>query len=71
MAVQAQANGSRGDELDAGDVFIDANLMAGETAHGHGGVDGLALGLFRMALGTFGSINVLVQWNRVNCGASA
>jgi hypothetical protein len=45
VAGDAKRGRSGGDQLDARDVFVDADLMAAQAAHGHGGMNGLALGL--------------------------
>src|SRR5579872_1980642 len=44
----AERIGSGGDQLDPGDIFIDANFVATGAAHLDCGVDGLALGLVLM-----------------------
>jgi hypothetical protein len=45
--------------------------MAGRAAHGHGGMNILALGFVIMALKAFGGVRVLVQRNRMNRGIGA
>ena len=60
MAREAKRRGRSGDQLDACDVFIDPDLMAAQTARGHGGMYRLAFGLILVALKAFGSVGVLV-----------
>ena len=54
VAGDAERDRSGGNELDACDVLVDANLMATGAAGGHGRVDGLALALVFMALKALG-----------------
>ena len=63
---QAELVGSRRDQLDAGDVAIDPDLVATQAAHRDGGMDELTLALFAMAFKAFGGICFWVQRNRVN-----
>ena len=65
IVVTGETNGgrARGDELYAGDIFVDADLVAARTTHRDSGVYELSLGLVFVALDTFGRVGVLVQWN--------
>ena len=71
MTGEAERRRRSGDQLDARDVFVYADLMAAQTARGHGGVNGLAFGFVLVALQAFCRIGVLVQRNGMNCGAGA
>lgn len=66
MAGQAESLRRRGNQLDAGDVFIDANLMATRAAHLDGGMDGLALGLVLVAFQAGLGIGVRFERNWVD-----
>lgn len=50
MAGNAQAGWSGGDQLDAGDIFVDADLMATQTSRAHGGMHRFALAGVLVAL---------------------
>ena len=71
MAGEAKGNWSRGDQLDARDVSVDPNFMAARAAHGHGGVDGLALCFVVVAFKTFSGVHFGVQRDGMNRGGSA
>jgi hypothetical protein len=71
VAGQAELGGSGRGELYAGDVLVDANLVAGGAAQGYGGMDGLSLGLILVTLNALGGVGVFFEGNRVNSGVSA
>ena len=71
MAGDAKRSRRGGDQLDAGNVFIDPDLMAAQAAGGHGGMNGLAFRFVVVALQALGGIGVLVQRNRMNHGGGA
>jgi len=59
--VRAKRRGRSGDQLDACDVFIDPDLMAAQTARGHGGMYRLTFGLILVALKAFGKASVFLS----------
>ena len=69
--VNAKRGWGGGDELDAGDVFVDADLMAACAAGGHGGMNGFAFVLAFVALEALGGVGVLVEGDGMHGGASA
>ena len=69
--VMQSADGSGGDELDAGDVFVDPDLVAAQAARGHGGMNRLALCFVLVALEAFGGGRVLIERDGMNRGAGA
>jgi len=71
MAGDANCGRGRGDQLDAGHIFIDPDLVAGQAARLHCGMNGLSLGLILMAFEALGGIGLGVQRNRVNGGSGA
>ena len=66
MAGEAKPERHSRDQLHAGDIFVDPDLMAGETACSHGGVHGFALVLVAMTFKALGLVRVLFERNRVN-----
>ncbi len=58
---------SRGDELYAGDVFVDPHLVTAHAAHRDRGVDSFSLGLVFVTLNAFGCVRLRVERDRVNC----
>ena len=70
VAGDAQRLRRGGDQLDASDVFVDADLMTTGAAHGDGGVNILAFGLVFMALDALRRIGILVEWNWMGGRAS-
>jgi len=58
MAGEANRGGRGGDQLDARDIFIDPDFMAGHAARLHGGMNGLSLGLVLVALEALGSVGL-------------
>jgi len=56
----AKALRSRGDQLDASDIFVDPYLVARQTAHRHRGVNRLPLGFVLVTFQALGGVNVLV-----------
>ena len=66
MAGQAEGLRRRGDQFDARDVFVDANLMATRAAHLDGGVDGLAFGLIFVTFQAGLGVCFCVQRNRMD-----
>jgi len=71
MAGEAERGRRGGDELDAGYILIDADLMATETAGGHGGMHGLALGFVFVAFKALGGVGLGVERNRMDRGGGA
>jgi len=71
VAGNAKRGWGGGDELDAGDVFIDPDLMAASAAGGHRGVNGFAFVFAFMALEALGGVGVLVEWDGMDGGAGA
>ena len=69
--VRQSADGVAVIELDAGDIFIDADLMAAQAARRHRGVDRLALGLVFVAFQALFGGDVLIQRDRMNRGRGA
>lgn len=67
---EAKTRGSCSDELDAGDVFIDAHFVASQTTHRHGGVNVLAFGFIVMTLGALGSVSIFIEGNGMQGGGS-
>jgi hypothetical protein len=65
VVVTGEANGrwAGSDELYAGDVFVDANLVAARATHRDCGVNELTFGFVFVALDTFGRVGVLIQGN--------
>ena len=61
MAGNAKRGWGCGDELDAGDVFVDADLMTACATGGHGGMNGFAFVLAFVALEALGGGGVLVE----------
>lgn len=60
VAGQADFVGDDGDELHAGNISINPDFMAAQTAHRNGGVDKLTLRLILMAFEALSSVNVLI-----------
>ncbi len=69
MAGDAQGLRSRGDQLDAGDVLVDPDLMTSSAAHRDRGVNGLALRLLFMAPDARGAVRLRVKRHRMNRSA--
>ena len=65
MAGEAQGRRRCSDQLDAGNVLVDPDLVATHAACGHGRVNRFALLLIRMTFQTLCRICVLVERNRV------
>ena len=65
VAVARETNCRRagGDQLYAGNIFVDANFVAARAAHRDGRVHELAFGLVFVALDAFGRVGVLIQWD--------
>ncbi len=66
VAGEAKTVGCRSDELDVGDIFIDPDFMAAQTAGGHGGMNGLAPGFVLVALETLFGVDVLIERDGMN-----
>src|ERR1019366_2718637 len=71
VAGDAECQRSRSDELYAGDIFVDPDFMAAQTAHRNGGMDGLAFRLVFVALEALGAIGLRIERNGVNGGGGA
>ena len=71
VAGKAKRGWGGGDELNAGDVFVDTDFVAACAACGHGGVNGLAFVFTFMALEALGRVGVLVEGDGVHGGAGA
>jgi len=69
MASDAERLRSRGDELYAGDIFVDPDFMAAQTTHRNSRVDGLACCPILMTFQALGSVGGLLQWHWVNRGS--
>src|SRR5271167_1869821 len=65
VATQAECLRSRGDQLNASNIFVDPNFVTAQTSRGDGGMDSLALRLILMTLETFRRIDVLIERNRM------
>ena len=67
VAVAGEAKRGRGggDQLDVRRLLVDPHLMATQTAHFHGRVNGFSLGFVRMTLEAFGCIHVRLEGNRM------
>lgn len=66
MAGQADRRRRRGNQLDARDVLIDANLMTAKAAHRYRRMNRFSFGAIFVALETFRGIDIFVQRDRVN-----
>lgn len=71
VACETKRVRSGGDELDAGDVFVDAHFVATHAAHCHSGVDGFAFPFLCMAFKALGGVCVFVERDRMNLGFCA
>jgi len=68
MAGDTQRLRGRSDQLDAGDVFVDANLVAACASHRDCGMDELPLSLVRVTLSAFGRVGILIERYRMDPG---
>ena len=66
VAGEAEPDGRSGNQLDAGDVLVDANFVADIASQRNRRVDELPFGLALMAGGTLGWVSVLVKGNGVD-----
>lgn len=73
VRVTGDANTNRrgSNQLDAGDVFIHPDLVAGCATHGDRGVDVCPFGFLFMALQTSAGIRFRIEWDRMCCSACA
>jgi hypothetical protein len=63
---ETQTGGRRGDQLYAGDIFVDPNFMTNVAAEGNCGVDRLAFRLVLVASEALCGIRVFVERYRMN-----
>src|SRR5208337_924757 len=66
VAGQTKSMGRGGDQLDAGDVPVDPDLVTAQAAHRNGGVDRLAFRLVVVALDALGGVSLRIERNGVN-----
>jgi len=71
MAIQADFVGDNRDEFHAGDVPVDPDFMAAQTAYGNCGVDRLAFRFVLVALEALGAVGLRIEPNGMNGGVGA
>lgn len=71
VACQTERGGSGGDQLDASDIAIYADLVTTGAAQGDRGMDGLAFGFIFMAGDAGGGIGLGVKRDRMLGGGGA
>jgi len=65
VASETQCVGRGRNQLDVGCISAVADLVASGTAHGHCGMNGLALGLVFMAGDAGRGVRLRIKWNRM------
>ena len=71
VAGETESVGCGSNQLYTGDILVDPDLVAAQTAHRDGRMYGLAFGLVLVALETLCGIDLGIERNRVNGGGGA